>query len=90
MFTPLGLQGAAIATLIASLGQATVLLVMIRRRLGGLNWGSLPQLKQIILLGYPNSIDGFFTGKVRGFFYTVLMNSIGAIAYAGYAIVRTF
>ncbi|EGA71576.1 MATE efflux family protein [Vibrio sinaloensis DSM 21326] len=89
MFTPLGLRGAAIATLIASLGQATVLLVIIRRRLSGLNWGSLPQLKQIILLGYPNSIDGFYWQGAR-VFYTVLMNSIGAIAYAGYAIVRTF
>jgi len=89
MFTPLGLEGAAFATLIASLGQAMVLVVMIHRRLGGLRWGKWPELKQVIVLGYPNSIDGFYWQGAR-VFYTVLMNSIGAIAYAGYAIVRTF
>ncbi|OAJ93202.1 MATE family efflux transporter [Vibrio bivalvicida] len=89
MFTPLGLLGAAFATLIASLGQALVLFVMIYRRLGGFKWGQWSELKQIIQLGYPNSIDGFYWQGAR-VFYTVLMNSIGAIAYAGYAIVRTF
>lgn len=91
LFTPLGLRGAAFATCIASTGQAIVLYTLLCRA------HSLPLmfvvdgsiLKRIIELGYPNTIDSFYWQGAR-VFYTVVMNSIGAIAYTGYAIVRTF
>jgi len=91
LFTPLGLRGAAYATLVASVGQSLVLLICFFRQFRIVNllvpeWSSL---KKIIELGYPNTIDGFYWQGAR-VFYTVLMNSVGAIAYAGYAIIRTF
>ncbi|WP_157097619.1 MATE family efflux transporter [Photobacterium sp. J15] len=91
LFTPLGLRGAAFATLIASAGQSFVLLVFLMRQynIANLLTPNREYLKKIIELGYPNTIDGFYWQGAR-VFYTVLMNSVGAVAYAGYAIIRTF
>jgi putative MATE family efflux protein len=95
MFTPLGFTGAAIATLIAANGQSITLYIVARKKDNGISL-SLSRLVagykntqwQIFKLGYPNSIDGFYWQGAR-VFYTVLMNAIGAIAYAAYTIVRT-
>lgn len=91
LFTPLGLRGAALATLLASVGQCVVLLVLLRRnvKFAARLYPQWRYLQPIIALGYPNTIDGFYWQGAR-VFYTVLMNAIGAVAYAGYAIVRTF
>ncbi|WP_320825464.1 MATE family efflux transporter [Reinekea sp.] len=95
LFTPLGFIGAAVATLIATTGQAVVLFWLAQRQDNGLDltvgrmfgrYGTT--LKTIVRLGYPNTIDGFYWQGAR-VFYTVLINSLGAIAYAAYAIVRT-
>ncbi|WP_287421317.1 MATE family efflux transporter [Reinekea sp.] len=95
VFAPLGLVGAALATLIAATGQAMVLFCLARGQDNGLDLslkrlfrGYGATLKTIFRLGYPNTIDGFYWQGAR-VFYTVLINSLGAIAYAAYAIVRT-
>jgi putative MATE family efflux protein len=91
LFTPLGLKGAAIATLIASLGQCAVLVLLLSRRFGlkAILTPNQSEFTKVIKLGYPSTIDGFYWQGAR-VFYTVLMNAIGAIAYTGYTIVRTF
>ncbi|WP_075762286.1 MATE family efflux transporter [Photobacterium proteolyticum] len=91
LFSPLGLRGAAFATLIASVGQSITLLICLLRqfKIKNLLMPEWRYLRQIVELGYPNTIDGFYWQGAR-VFYTVLMNSVGAIAYAGYAIIRTF
>lgn len=95
VFTPLGFQGAAIATLIAANGQAITLCywsakntTLLRRSSQGLSIELLKPLLSILKLGYPSSVDGFYWQGAR-VFYTVLMNAIGTLAYAAYAIVRT-
>ncbi len=91
LFTPLGLLGAAIATTIASVGQCVVLIVVLGKRYGFNNIlrPNKLELKKVLQLGYPSTIDGFYWQGAR-VYYTVLMNALGAIAYTGYAIVRTF
>ena len=95
LFTPLGFKGAAIATLIAATSQGIVLLLVARKKDNGIDLsfkrlvGNYRSTQiHIVKLGYPNSIDGFYWQGAR-VFYTVLMNALGAIAYAAYAIVRT-
>ncbi len=95
LFTPLGFQGAAIATLIAATAQGMTLFWVARQKDNGIEL-SLRRLLggyratqwHIFKLGYPNSVDGFYWQGAR-VFYTVLMNAIGALAYAAYTIVRT-
>jgi putative MATE family efflux protein len=91
LFTPLGLRGAAFATCIASTGQALVLYTLLCRthKLPFVFLLDTSFLKRIIELGYPNTVDSFYWQGAR-VFYTVVMNSIGAVAYTGYVIVRTF
>jgi putative MATE family efflux protein len=95
VFTPMGFQGAAVATLVASVGQGSLLFIIAKRRDNGINLSFKHlltfqpiALKRIVILGYPNTVDGFYWQGAR-IFYTVLMNAIGAIAYAAYTIVRT-
>lgn len=92
LFIPaLGLQGAAIATLLSVIGQSLTMLVLLHKNfnIGHIFKLRTSDLKRILLLGYPATIDGFYWQGAR-VFYTVLMNSIGAIAFTGYTIVRTF
>lgn len=96
LFEPLGFTGAAIATLIASVGQGTALFFVAKAKDNGINLAlarllspHIVELTAILKVGYPNTIDGLYWQGAR-VFYTVLMNSMGAIAYAAYSIVRTF
>ncbi|WP_242426279.1 MATE family efflux transporter [Vibrio sp. qd031] len=91
LFPPMGLRGAAIATLFASAGQCGVLLYLLAKRFGlkAIFTPNTAELKKVITLGYPSTVDGFYWQGAR-VFYTVLMNAIGAIAFTGYTIVRTF
>jgi len=95
LFTPLGFSGAAIATLVSATSQGLVLFSVVRKKnnnidlsMGRLFTSYWPTIKHIFVLGYPNSIDGFYWQGAR-VFYTVLINTIGAVAYAAYTIVRT-
>jgi putative MATE family efflux protein len=95
LFSPLGFKGAAIATLIAANAQGLVLFWVARAKDNGIQlsfrrvlnryWVTLAH---IFKLGYPNTVDGFYWQGAR-VFYTVLINAIGAIAYASYTIIRT-
>jgi putative MATE family efflux protein len=95
LFTPLGFKGAAIATLIAANAQGVALFWFARAKDNGIQlslarlvnryWATLVH---IFKLGYPNTVDGFYWQGAR-VFYTVLINAIGAIAYAAYTIIRT-
>lgn len=95
LFTPLGFIGAAIATLVSASGQCLVLYVISVRKDNGLSlagrnlfsWQGATY-RRIFKLGYPNTVDGFYWQGAR-VFYTVLINTIGATAYAAYTIVRT-
>lgn len=87
----LGLVGAATATLVAVIGQCFTMLVLLHKNfnIGNIFKLNGDDLKRILVLGYPATVDGFYWQSAR-VFYTVLMNAIGAIAFTGYTIVRTF
>jgi Na+-driven multidrug efflux pump len=94
-FTPLGFRGAAIATLVSGSLQGGLLLYFMKGRfkkvtitLHDIVTPHIGQLKKIIGIGYPMSIDGLYWQGAR-IAYTLVFNFIGTMAYASYAIVKT-
>lgn len=95
-FPELGYKGAAISTLISSLIQGLALIIVILKRSNAIKLSFLDlfkpdftQIKKIIGVGYPMSIDGFYWQGAR-MFYTMVFNFISSGAYAAYSIVKNF
>ncbi|MBP7554388.1 MAG: polysaccharide biosynthesis C-terminal domain-containing protein, partial [Spirochaetes bacterium] len=91
-----GYKGAAISTLISSLIQGLALIIVILKRSNAIKLSFLDlfkpdfcQIKKIIGVGYPMSIDGFYWQGAR-MFYTMVFNFISSGAYAAYSIVKNF
>lgn len=93
-FPRLGYEGAAISTLISQVIQGLAIAGFaltrhskLRFRLSEMFTIVPDKIRQILKIGYPMSIDGFYWQAAR-IAYTVMFNAIGSHAYAAYAIVR--
>ncbi len=93
LFTPMGYQGAALASALSYLGQGAVMIWLgcqrqrpWRRQAGHF---SLAELRAIISVGWPMSVDALIWQLSRAC-YTLVMNAINPAAFAGYVILRTF
>ncbi|TCI02022.1 MATE family efflux transporter [Corallincola luteus] len=92
LFTPMGYIGAAISTAVTGSGASIVILWLAASKKrpwhGTLHRPSFAALGKVFHIGLPMSVDGFFWQSAR-VFYTLVMNAIGAKAFAVYVIVRT-
>lgn len=92
LFTPMGYIGAAISTAVVGAAGGLIMcwLAMGKKRPwhGQRCRPKFDALKKVLHIGLPMSVDGFYWQGAR-LFYVVVINAIGAKAFAAYVIVRT-
>ncbi|WP_188047586.1 MATE family efflux transporter [Vibrio vulnificus] len=90
---PLGYQGAAISTAICFAGGGLTMIFLSLRKhqpwAGQLTRPTVNILKDLLAIGLPMSVDGFIWQAAQ-LFYAVVMNAIGAQAFAAFIIIKTF